>query len=226
MNSRRILVIAPHADDEILGCGATIAKHVSSGDEVSILVATNAHVGAPELFARERIDLVRKEALDAHELLGVKETRFLDFPAPALDVYPSYKVANAILETIKEVRPDTLYIPFPGDIHLDHFMIHRASIVAARPQGNYTVKSIFCYETLSETEWASSHGANSFSPNCFVDVSACFSKKLDAMKCFTSQLREFPHSRSIEALDALAKYRGATIGVERAESFAIERVIN
>lgn len=226
MIKRRILVIAPHADDEILGCGATIAKYVSSGDEVSVLIATDAHIGAPELFTRERVDTVRKEALDAHQLLGIKETRFLDFPAPALDVHPSYKMANAILEIIKDVRPDTLYIPFPGDIHLDHFIIHRASIVAARPQGNYTVKNIFCYETLSETEWASSHGANSFFPNCFVDVSNCFSKKLDAMRCFKSQLRGFPHSRSIEALEALAKFRGATIGVERAESFSIERVIS
>ena len=225
MPSKSVLVIAPHADDEILGCGATIAKHVAAGDIVRVLIATNAHEGAPELFSKEAINLVRGEAKESHNLLGVADTIFLDFPAPSLDAYPSYKISLEISKALKEFGASTIYIPFPGDIHLDHFYVHRAALVAARPQGNYTTREVYCYETLSETEWATSQGGPTFFPNCFVDVSSHFRRKVEAMMCFKSQLREFPHPRSIEGMEALARVRGATIGVERAEAFCIERII-
>lgn len=225
MAERNILVIAPHADDEILGCGGTIAKHVASGDAVRVLIATDAHQGAPELYSRETIDNVRSEARKAHQVLGIEETIFLDFPAPSLDAYPSYKISLEIAKVLTKCAPSVVYVPFPGDIHLDHFYVHRASLVAARPQGSYTAKEIYCYETLSETEWATSTAGSTFCPNYFVDVSGSFAAKIEAMMCFESQLKKFPHPRSLEAMEALAKFRGATIGVERAEAFCVERLI-
>ena len=220
----KILVVAPHADDEIIGCGATIAKAINNGDEVYIVIATNAHVGAPELFDEQAISKVREEALQAHTYLGVSKTFFLDFPAPALNAFPEYKISVALSQIINEIQPNILYVPHPGDLHQDHKATYRASLVAARPQGNYSIEEIYCYETLSETEWAP-YQEKAFIPNMFNDVTDFFEQKIEAMKFFKSQIKEFPHTRSIETFEALAKFRGATVGVKRAESFIVERII-
>ena len=222
--SKNILVVAPHADDEIIGCGATIAKLVKEGNNVYVIIATNAHKGAPELYNADDIEKVRREALLAHKYLGIKDTFFMDFPAPALNAFPEYKISNSVSEIINKIQPEILYIPFPSDLHQDHKAIYRASLVAARPQGEYSVKEIYCYETLSETEWGP-YQENAFAPNVFIDVTDVFEHKIEAMSFFKSQLKKFPHTRSLETFEALAKYRGASIGVERAESFIVERII-
>lgn len=224
---KNILVIAPHADDEILGCGATMTKEISKSNNVYVLVCTNAHVGAPELFSEELINQVRGEALEAHRLLGVKETIFLDFPAPALDQYPRYKMSNDIGAVIRKFDVDTVYIPHRGDCHKDHAIVHDCAMVACRPLINCPVKHLFAYETLSETEWGEPVAADFFIPvkyNTFSEDE--FRKKLDAMSCFKSQLYPFPASRSLEAIEALAKYRGCTVSAIRAEAFEIIRDID
>lgn len=223
----KILVIAPHADDEVLGCGATMAKACAKGDEVFVLICTNASVGAPELFSAELIKQIRSEAVAAHRLIGIKETFFLDFPAPALDKHPRYKMSNEISAIIKKIGADTVYIPHRGDCHKDHAIIHECAMVACRPLANCTVKHVFAYETLSETEWGEPIAADFFVPvkyNTF--TSEEFQKKLDAMSCFKSQLYPFPASRSLEAIEALAKYRGCTVSAERAEAFEVLRDID
>ncbi|MGH1519223.1 PIG-L deacetylase family protein [Chryseobacterium sp. JK1] len=220
----RVIVVAPHADDEIIGCGATIARHIKAGDEVTIVIATNASVGAPELYSADQVKSTRSEAIAAHQFLGIKDTIFLEFPAPALNAYPEFKISLEISEIFKKIKPTHLYLPHPGDIHQDHKAIYRASLVAARPQGENKILNIYCYETLSETEWTPMQ-EKAFVPNHFVDVTDVFMKKIEAMKFFGSQIKEFPHSRSIEAFKALAIYRGVTVGVERAEAFVIERQI-
>ena len=223
----KILVIAPHADDEVLGCGATMAKACVKGDEVFVLICTNASVGAPELFSAELIKQIRSEAVTAHRLIGIKETFFLEFPAPALDQYPRYKMSNEISAVIRKIGADTVYIPHRGDCHKDHTIIHESAMVACRPLANCTVKHVYAYETLSETEWGEPIAADFFVPvkyNTFtVDE---FQKKLDAMTCFKSQLYPFPASRSLEAIEALAKYRGCTVSAERAEAFEVLRDID
>lgn len=223
----KILVIAPHADDEVLGCGATMAKACEKGDEVFVLICTNASVGAPELFSVELIKQIRSEAVASHRLIGIKETFFLDFPAPALDQHPRYKMSNEISAIIRKIGADTVYIPHRGDCHKDHAIIHECAMVACRPLANCTVKHVYAYETLSETEWGEPIAADFFVPvkyNIFsVDE---FLKKLDAMSCFKSQLYPFPASRSLEAIEALAKYRGCTVSAERAEAFEVLRDID
>lgn len=222
----KVLVIAPHADDEVLGCGATISKLAQNGTEVYVLICTNASVGAPELFSSDYIKKLRSEALEAHRALGVKETYFLEFPAPVLDQSPRYKMSNEIVAIIKRIGADTVYLPHRGDCHKDHTIIHECSMVACRPLLNCTVKRVYAYETLSETEWGEPIAADSFVPvkyNTFtVDE---FQKKLDAMSFFKSQLYSFPASRSLEAIEALAKYRGCTVSAERAEAFEVLREI-
>jgi N-acetylglucosamine malate deacetylase 1 len=222
----RILIIAPHADDEVLGCGATMVKFAGSGDEVFVIIATNAAKGAPELFSKESIATVRSEAEDAHRILGVKETIFMEFPAPALNAFPSYKISLEFSKVFENYRPTHLFLPHPCDLHEDHNAIYRAALVSARPQGFHKISNIYCYETLSETEWSPNQGVHSFLPNHFIEVTDFFSKKIEAMKCFESQMKKFPHSRSFEGITALATLRGVSIGVERAEAFVVERQIN
>lgn len=221
----KVIVIAPHPDDEVLGCGATIARHSAVGDEVIVIIATNASKGAPELYNEVDVINTRKEANDAHILLGVNETIFMDFPAPALNAFPMYKISLALSEIFNQHKPSYLYLPHPGDLHLDHNAVYRAALVAARPQGVHKIANIYCYETLSETEWAPRQGNNSFIPDHFVDVTDFFDKKLEAMRCFQSQLKVFPHTRSREAIIALASLRGSTVGVKKAEAFEVERQI-
>lgn len=220
----RVVVVAPHADDEILGCGGAIAKFIRLKHEVFIVIATNANIGAPELYSEEDIQNIRAEAKASHKFLGINDTIFCDFPAPSLNFYPEYRISLEFSKIFRDISPEILFLPFPGDLHQDHKAIYRSALVAARPINNNCIKKIYCYETLSETEWSPMH-EKSFIPNSFIDVSEDFEKKINAFKFFKSQLKDFPHTRSIEAISALGTYRGATIGVEKAEAFILEREI-
>lgn len=221
-----ILVVAPHADDEILGCGGILAKYHQQGHQTYVAVMTNAFVGAPELFTQAGMDTVRAEAKAAHKILGVEETYFFDYPAPRLETAPAYQMANDLNKLISRLSIDILYLPHRGDMHKDHAVVFYAALVAARPINGCTVKEIYTYETLSETEWAAPFGSDVFIPNVFENVADTFSQKIEAMRCYGSQLKTFPHSRSVEALESLARLRGSTVGFPLAEAFALIRKIS
>jgi len=219
----KILIIAPHPDDEVLGCGGIIAKNAAKGNDVYVVIVTNAYVGAPEMFTEKGTEKVRIEARNSHEFLGVKETFFLDFPAPRLDTIPSYKLSIALLEIINKLGIDTLYIPHRGDIHKDHRVTFEAALVAARPINNCPVNTIYAYETVSETEWAAPFGDDVFIPTVFEDITPYIEKKKKAFTYFTAQERKFPHPRSLQNLEYLSKLRGATVGFNNAEAFMLVR---
>ncbi len=220
--NKSVLVIAPHPDDEVLGCGATMKKLADEGHQLYVLVMSR---GTPKYYSQARIDNVRREAQEAHQVLGVFETQFFDYHAPELDTVPLSELSRSIDKVIREKQIHTLFLPHRGDIHNDHAVVFKAGMVAARPVGNYTVKEVLCYETLSETEWAPPFGDDAFIPTMFVNVTQYFDHKRKAMECFKSQLRDFPNPRSLETIEALAKYRGATVGFERAEAFMTIRQI-
>jgi LmbE family N-acetylglucosaminyl deacetylase len=222
MMHKNILVVAPHPDDEILGCGGTIKKHTSQNNAVYILIVTR---GKTELYPEEKIQNVRQEALKAHELLNVTETRFLDFPAPELDQVSTSELARAIGNVINEYKADTIFLPHRGDIHHDHKAVFNAGLVASRPVKYHHVKRIYSYETLSETEWFAPVSEDAFIPTMFVNITDFFEAKLEAMKCFKSQLKEFPHSRSLKTIESLATFRGSTVGFSYAEAFTTIRTI-
>ena len=220
------LFIAPHADDEVLGCGGTISKLVEKGETVYVAIMTNANIGAPELFSEEAINLVREESKLAHKLLGVKETYYFDFPAPMLEQYPQYKIAGKIYDLIKELMPKTVYIPHRNDLHLDHGVIFNAALVAIRPQKECSVEKILSYETLSETEWGHPYQDAAFVPNYYEKLTEIhLKKKTDAMSAYKSQLNDFPHPRSLKSIEYLAHLRGSFIGVNAAEAFYLNRLI-
>lgn len=217
-----VLVISTHPDDEVLGCGGTIAYHAYKGDIVSVLVVTR---GIPELFPPSQIERTRKELESASAILGVNDISFLDFPAPKLDTVPEFTLADAILNHLKIFKPNVIYLPYRNDLHVDHRRVFSATMVAARPINGLSVLRLLCYETLSETEWGSSLDSGVFVPTVYVDISDFLERKLQAMACYQSQLREFPHPRSLAAIEALARFRGSTVGVMAAEAFMLVREI-
>lgn len=210
-----VLVFAPHNDDEILGVGGTIKRHIKQGDDVYICEVTSGL----------HYTLLQEEAKRAHHLLGIKETYFLNLPVGKLRSLNQSELNAAILDVVKQVQPVIAYVPFLGDMHMDHREVTESVMVALRPIGMYSIRAIYMYETLSETGWNVPTNERSFSPNVWVDISDTIEDKLCAMDCYQSQLLDFPHPRSKEAIKALAKYRGATVGVQYAESFMLIREI-
>lgn len=217
-----ILVIAPHPDDEIIGVGGTILKYIKEKHNVSICIVTR---GCEPLFSDENVAITREEARKAHKYLGVKGTYYLDFPAVMLEKANRYEINDKLLEIIDKVKADIVFIPHHGDMQKDHQIVSESAMVALRPKYKHKVLEIYAYETLSETEWNIPHSSNTFIPNVFVDISNYLEAKLTAMSCYSSQLSEFPNPRSLEAIEALAKYRGSSICVKAAEAFMLVRRI-
>jgi len=216
----RMLVVAPHPDDEVLGVGGTLARAAAEGGETYVAIVTR---GFPPAFDAGLIARGRDEAARAHALLGVRETFALDFPAAAVDGVPHRELNAALGKLVRELRPDTVFVPFPGDIHLDHQHIFHSTLVASRPSNGWMPRAVYAYETLSETNWNAPYLTPAFHPTVFVDISAHLEAKVRAMETYASQIRPFPHERSAQALRALAALRGSTVGVEAAEAFVLVR---
>lgn len=218
----KVLVIAPHPDDEIIGVGGTIAKRANVGDEVYVCIVTK---GVAPLFPEEQVKKVQAECREADAMLGVKETIFLDFPAVMLETVPRYEFNGKIAEVVQRINPDEVYIPHRGDMQIDHQMVVDAAMVAVRPRGKKYPKRVYAYETLSETGWNIPNTVNEFIPTVYEDITDTFEIKMKSMDVFQSQLAPFPAARSIGAIEALAKFRGATVSVETAEAFSLIREV-
>ena len=218
----KILVIAPHPDDEVLGAGGTIAKHAARGDEVYVAVVTK---GRPPIFSAESVEKVRAECEEADSLLGVKKTIFMDFPAAMIETVLRYELNDAFIKLVQDIAPQEVYIPHRGDMQLDHKMVVDAAMVALRPKYKHVPQRILAYETLSETGWDIPNSTNEFIPNVYNDISEFLDKKLEAMSIFSTQLAGFPNARSIESIKALAIYRGTTVSLNAAEAFELIREI-
>ena len=217
-----VLVVAPHPDDEVLGCGGVIARHVSIGDDVYVVVVSK---GAADVFPQALVDQVRQEAVVANKLLGTKRMFFLDFPAPRLDSVSTSTLAGALQDVIVQVQAATVYLPHHGDIHGDHKAAYWATLVASRPNGGFLPRRLLCYETPSETEWGAPIASDAFVPTVFADISKYLGVKLEAMKCYASQLAPSPRARSLASIEALARVRGSAIGVAAAEAFSLVREV-
>lgn len=215
----KALVFAPHNDDEVLGVGGTIAKLVNQGNEVYVCEVTTWKEN-PDGFKG-----IQKQALEAHDILGVKETFFLNIPVVHVKETATHIKNKKFQDIVDFVKPEIAFIPHIGDMHVDHSETAIAAMVALRPIGNPQLKCIYAYETLSETEWNIPNTANAFIPNVWSDITDTFNIKMEAMKCFNTQLREFPHPRSLEALEALARLRASTVGVGYAEAFSLIRQV-
>jgi N-acetylglucosamine malate deacetylase 1 len=216
----KVLIIAPHPDDEVLGCGGTMAKYSARGDEVYLCIVTKAYT--PD-WSEEFIKNRPKEVKESGAILGVKKIYFLDLPTVKLDTIPQKELNGALAGVINEIAPDVVYIPSKGDLHKDHRLVFESALVAARPVGGRAMK-ILSYETLSETEYGGA--VNQFIPNFYEDISQTFQKKLEAMKVYKSELKLYPNPRSLEIMEVLAKKRGSEASLELAEAFMLIREIS
>ena len=218
----KVLVFAPHPDDEILGCGGTMIKHIEVGNEVYVCIVTK---GPQPMFPIEMVEKTMQDARACHQLIGVKKTFVLDFPSVYLEECHRYELNDAILKVVREIMPDEVYLPHWGDMQKDHQIVADACMVALRPKYEPKVKRIYSYETMSETAWNAPNVQNEFIPNVFVDITDSLDKKIQALGYFKTQLSPFPDARSLEAVESLAKYRGALMHVKAAEAFMLIREI-
>ncbi len=226
-SKKRVLVLAPHNDDETLGCGASIAKHVKNGDEVFIAILTSIGENHP-VMASNKAE-IRAETAAAMKILGVpmENVIFGDLPNVMLPDIPMYELNAAVHDVIFQVRPNVMYIPFMNDLHKDHRATVDAAMVAARTvtETGRNIREIYMYETLSETHWNMDHVEGGFLPNVFNDVTGFLKLKSEAVRAYKSQLKFYPDVRSVEAIEALAVFRGAVMGMCEAEAFMLVRCL-
>ncbi|MED1642041.1 PIG-L family deacetylase [Brevibacillus agri] len=227
--SKSILVIAAHPDDEVLGCGGTIARHVSEGDKVHVVILAEGLTSRDPSRNREEreeeLSLLGEAAKKANSILGVHVLRLHNFPDNRMDSLHLLDVTKTVENFIEEFQPEIVYTHHGGDVNIDHRIIHQAVITATRPIFPHTVKTLLFFETASSTEWMPMGSAPGFHPNWFVDISKSLGKKLKALEAYESEMRAWPHSRSIKALEHLAYWRGASSGVNAAEAFFLGRNI-
>ena len=221
---KKVLILSPHADDEILGCGGFISKFSKQNYHINVLILTNANEGAPEIYLPEEIKRVRNEAKIANNFIGTKKLFFENLPAINLNNYPIYKISNTINKYIVNINPEIILIPSANDIHDDHKIIFKAAKVSMRPNKKSNLKKILSYEVLSETEW--NENGKLFNPNYFVVLNKVDIKnKVKAFLKYKSQVKKFPHPRSKEAIINLSRVRGSQAFEEFAEAYRIEKII-
>ena len=223
MKNKKILVVAPHPDDEVLGVGGSIKKFSKLGNKIHVLTLSG-HL--PPLYSKKDYDKTISEAKKAHKILGVNDSEFIDFPATFLNEKPTHVINNIILNKIKNFKHQIVFIPFP-DRNVDHKVIFESCMVATRPLGSgKSIEILAAYETLSETHWNAPYIEHNFVPNWNIDITKEINQKLKALNCFKSQIPPFPGSRSIEAIKALSIFRGTQSGFKFGESFIILRKIS
>lgn len=215
----RILVVCAHPDDETIGLGGTIAKHIENGDKVFVLIFTDGESG--RIKSNKKIIMRKNQAKKATSILGINEIKFLGYSDQMLDTKPSLVLVKQLEKIIKKWNPDTVYTHYWGDVNQDHRKVFDATLIATRPTPSSKIKRIICYEILSSTEW----GNENFKPNLFIEISKFLKKKIKAFKVYKYEINPFPHPRSEESIISRSRYWGSTVGTMNAEAFIILRDI-
>lgn len=216
-----VLVVAAHPDDEVLGAGATLARHVDAGDDVHAVIVSE---GASSRYPTEAATELALAAERSASVIGFKSLRMLGLPDQRLDGLPLIDVVQTLEPLIADVRPDVIYTHSTSDVNVDHGVVSRAVWTASRPFAAPWLSAIYAFETPSSTEW-SVPGDPQFRPQRYVDTHAVLQRKLDAMACYEKELRDYPHPRSLRALRERAAYWGSHAGVLSAEPFEVMRQI-
>ena len=222
-----ILVVAAHPDDEVLGCGGTIARHADAGDQVQVLiVAEGATSRMPQRDRSQTSDQIFDLALASKQaglILGAQGVELLDLPDNRLDSLDRLDLTKQIEARIARHQPQVVYVHHAGDVNVDHRRLHEAVVTACRPTPGQPVRRLLSFEVASSTEWQTPGSAPPFQPNWFVDISSHWPRKRQALEAYASEMRPWPHARSIESLEHLARWRGAQVGVEAVEAFCLLR---
>ena len=221
---KKILVVAAHPDDELLGCGGTLIKLAKKNCKIYTLFFTDGVSARSNKFAQKAINR-KNNALKALKIMGVSKSKFLSYPDNALDTVPLIKIVREIEQVIKIFKPDTILTHSNVDLNIDHEIVSRAVVTASRPKPNFCVKNILLFETLSSTEWNFYNKKKSFNPNYFIDITSTINGKIKAAKSYKNEINAWPHPRSIKGIQNLAKYRGQSVGLKYAEAFYLLRQI-
>jgi LmbE family N-acetylglucosaminyl deacetylase len=222
--NRRVAVIVAHPDDEVLGCGGTIRRHTLAGDEVWTIILADGETsrdGAGEKAVADREAAMRAAA----EVLGVQHYATHRLPDNRLDTVPLLDLIKLVERHIGDIAPAAVYTHHAGDLNVDHRCVHQAVMTACRPRAGRAVTRLLCFETPSSTEWQSAPAEPPFVPNWFVDISDVLEAKMKALQAYGREMKPWPHPRSYEGVEHLARWRGATIGCAAAEAFMLGREI-
>lgn len=224
--TKKILIIAAHPDDEILGCGGTAARLIKEGHEVYTAILGEGITSRDDSRQREKreeeIARLKKQVHEANSVIGVKEVFLYDFPDNRFDSVPLLDIVKVIEALKTKLKPDTIFTHFEADLNIDHRVTYRAVMTATRPVPGETVKEIYSFEVLSSTEW---NYPLSFSPDCFYDISETMDVKVKALEKYSSEMRDYPHPRSVKGVELNAENWGMKSGVPFAEAFKSVRMI-
>jgi len=225
----RALVIAAHPDDEVLGCGGTIARMADEGWQVHVLILAEGATSRAGKRDRsqhlEELSELERCARAAAAILGVHEVELDTFPDNRMDSVDLLEVIKRVESQVARIQPSRVLTHHIGDVNIDHVVIHQAVAAACRPLPGACVKEVLYFEVASSTEWRHARSLPPFAPNLFVDISTTLDRKLRALEAYASEMRPFPHARSVRALEHLARWRGATVGCDAAEAFEIGRKV-
>lgn len=226
---KKILVVCAHPGDEILGCGATLAQHVRQGHQVRVLVLGDGWTSRVKSVEKAKdvvdLDVIEAQGREALKVIGVEQVEFLRLPDNRFDSVPLLDLVKEIESVKRQFSPDILYTNSPFDLSVDQQKTSRAVVTAFRPQPGDNYTDLFCFEVPSSTEWNALGGGGGFVPNYFVDVSEALDIKISAFLKLSFEVRLWPHSRSIEAIEHQAKSRGASVGLPAAETFMLVRAV-
>lgn len=225
----KILVVTAHPDDEILGLAGTMRKYINSGFSVSCVIlgeGMTSRTQHREDTTRDEVDKLQKQTLRATAIVGYKNVFFSNFPDNRFDSVDLLDIIKEVNKCVQEIKPDIIYTHHYGDLNIDHRKTFEAVITACRPVGEYYVKEVYCFETPSSSEWNFQYGDKVFKPNVFIDIEDTMQAKLDAMACYKTELRDYPHPRSLKALEIIAARWGAVVGKKYVEAFELIRKVD
>ena len=224
-----VLVVAAHPDDEVLGCGASMAKWVEQGESVHVLILAEGVTARDQTRdvekRRQDISDLRVAAQKAGEIIGLSSLSLLDFPDNRMDSVHLVDIVKPIEQAVSKLKPRTIVTHHDGDLNIDHQITHQAVAISCRPGFADFVRRILAFEVLSSTDWQLSNSSSFFRPNFFVNVEETMPKKVEALNAYSVEMRPWPHSRSLEAVGHLASLRGAAVGCQAAEGFVLLREI-
>ena len=228
IKSERILVVAAHPDDEVLGCGGTIARLVSEGRKVFIVILGEGMTSRFPNGNRECDKLVKALHAKSRQvagLLGAQDVFLHGYPDNRFDTVPLLDIIKSIEGVVEKVKPGAVFTHHGGDLNIDHVIAFRATLTATRPITGCPVREIYSYEVPSSTDWSFGENWQCFRPNVFIELNEFLEIKIDALRIYDSEIRKFPHPRSPETLNAIAKKWGSMVGIGTAEAFSLIRTV-
>ena len=222
-STKKALVVVAHPDDEVLGCGGLIKRLTYSGCEIQVIYLSDGESSRDINDSSKAVKARKSCAHEAARLLGVSKTHFYDFEDNSMDKLSLLEIIHSIEKVLFNFEPDLVITHFVNDLNIDHQITSKAVITACRPQPDFSVRALLMFETLSATEWTHNQ-KNIFSPNFYVDISDFLDDKLDAFKKYNTEIRDWPHPRSLKGLEVLANKRGSEVGIDAAEGFKVQYI--